>query len=1105
VVISIHLFGSPKILRDDAPLTLSRRKSRALVYYLAAHHAPVSREQLLALFWTDLERPAAQQTLRTTLHSLRQALGAAISADDGSLALAPDVGVDSRLFEADLARGQHDPAVLAAALELYQGDFLEGFSLPDEAAFDDWVTGERERLRRLAVRALADLARHHETQGEYVTALSMLDRALAFDPLQEDLQREALRLHYLAGDRTGAIRRYAHLRQLLDDEMGVLPMAETRALYDAILTDNLPPAQAQQPQPAPARRTPAAPSLPATPGQTLPPGEAPATGPSLAGGQPAGDTPPAPAAATPVPFAGREAELRALQDQLSPQTPLAERKLVLVEGEPGIGKSRLMQEFIRGAGTLALNGAAHELEQGLPYQPLIEALRCLLAEPVWPALQAALQAQLPGVWLAEVARLLPELQPGRAPAGTGPDEPRLWEGVHQFLCAISRQHAITFFIDDLQWADASSLALLTYVTRRARAESANILFLAAARPETRGSPLATFIQTLTREDRLARLHLARLDPEDVTRLAGEWAAGRGAAPDQVPALAGWLRTASEGNPYVLVELLRHACSQGLLAQNGQLDLAALARSPVLPQTVFSLIESRLARLSEPARRVLDAAVAAGREFDFEVVYRAAGLSEAAGLDALDELSAAGLVHPVESSAQPAGPHGRPPLTRYEFDHSLTMEVAYRQVGEPRHRLLHRRVGEAIEQVYGRQRADEVAGVLAEHFAEGNQPERAAPYAFRAGQLAAGLAAWAEAAAFFEQALAAEDNPQRRQAIATALGEAQFAAGNNAQASEAYRLALELALEAEEQAPIEALQLALARAQIPQARYAEVRRLANQVRQTATSPETIAMAEFTLSTADSLEGADLQSATEHVQVAEQQLRLAEEQGLVPPGGQAEYKFQRASIAAQQGNLPEAIAQYGEAMAIADQSAQPSALQWRILARNNLAYHMHLLKPGDPAALAFANEGLALAQESGLLGVMTYLYSTIGEIELGQGHLTAAEERFNQGLALAERLHMPERVAGLTANLGLVAQARGETALALYRLSAAMAQADAVGTRHLAAQIRLWLAPLLPLAEGRARLAEVRAFAKSAGRSRLLQDAAALERQIGPRAADTPPRP
>src|SRR5258708_2073132 len=142
-------------------------------------------------------------------------------------------------------------------------------------------------------------------------------------------------------------------------------------------------------------------------------------------------------------------------------------------------------------------------------------------------------------------------------------------------------------------------------------------------------------------------------------------------------------------------------------------------------------------------------------------------------------------------------------------------------------------------------------------------------------------------------------------------------------------------------------------------------------------------------------------------------------------------------------------------------------------------MDLVKPGDAGALAYAEEGLRLAQEQGNLGMMTYLYSTEGEIALGQGNLAAAEQHFKEGLALAERLNMPERVAGLTANLGLVAQARGESALALYRFSAAMAQADAIGTRHLASQIRLCLAPLLPPAPSRARPAGGRAFAQGGG--------------------------
>jgi len=244
-VLSIHLFGNPRIIQDDKPLTVARRKSRALIYYLAARGGPVSREQLLAFFWPDLDRPAAQQTLRTTLHGLRKALGDALQIEDGSVTLAPDVTVDSRQFEAGLERARRPAptpaaAALSAALDLYQGDFLEGFSLPDSAAFEDWTAAERERLRRLAVGGLSSLAGLQAADGQYPAALATLERALAFDPLQEDLQREALRLHYLAGDRAGAIRRYAHLRQLLDEEMGVLPMAETRALYDEMRTQQSP-------------------------------------------------------------------------------------------------------------------------------------------------------------------------------------------------------------------------------------------------------------------------------------------------------------------------------------------------------------------------------------------------------------------------------------------------------------------------------------------------------------------------------------------------------------------------------------------------------------------------------------------------------------------------------------------------------------------------------------------------------------------------------------------------------------------------------------------------------------------------------------------------
>ena len=208
--------------------------------------------------------------------------------------------------------------------------------------------------------------------------------------------------------------------------------------------------------------------------------------------------------------------------------------------------------------------------------------------------------------------------------------------------------------------------------------------------------------------------------------------------------------------------------------------------------------------------------------------------------------------------------------------------------------------------------------------------------------------------------------------------------------------------------------------------------------------------------------------------------------------AHITFELGSVAAQQGDLQRAVSLYREALEIAESASGPEALTRRILCHNNLAYHLHLL--GDASAAEQAHIGFRLAQQHGALGMYPYLLSTLGEIALAQGDVESAERHFAEGLALAESFSAQERIAGLTANLGLVARKRGDTALAIYRLSTALARADALGAHHLAAQIRLWLVPLLPPAEARAHLAEARAIAEGSGRRRLLDEASQLEQQI-----------
>ncbi len=1028
-MLAILLLGPPQILRDGAPVALPRRRTRALVYYLAAHIEPLSREHLLALFWPDHARAAAQQVLRTTLHSARQALGPALVGED-RLTIAGDVDVDYRTLVAAVNSPAADEPALAAALARYRDDLLSGFDLPGAEPFMDWLVAERERARLLVVRGLARLARAAQIRGDYAGALASLDRALAFDPLQEDLQRQAMYLCYLSGDRVGAIRRYEHLRELLDAELGVPPMRETRDLYDAVVTDRLVNGVGATPSRQEQRQAAARPVVEEA-GQGVAP-------------------------LAPLPFTGRDAELAAL-DAVGPG------RLALVEGEAGIGKTRLAAEALArhaAHGGLTMTATARELEQGLPYQPWVEALRDLLARPDWPALRAGLA--LAPLWIGEVARLAPDLAPGAAPAPplARPDEARLWEGVTRLLIALAGQAPLLILLDDLHWADASSLGLLGYLLRRA--EGAPLRVIGTARPVDRRAPLGTLLAALIREGRLERLHLPRLSFSATERLA------RLLSPHDAQRLASWLHRSAEGNPYIMAELVRHIRANGLLGADGHLS-PVLPDTPLVPTSVYSLIQSRLARLSDEARRVLDTAVAAGRVFAFEVVARAAALSETAALDALDELRAVRLVE-----ALPDG--------RFQIDHSLTMEVLYREAGAPRYRALHRRVAEALESLH-RDRLDEEAGLIAWHFTEGGAPERAAAYALRAGRRAARVAAWAEAIAFYEQALAATP-PAQRSAVLAALGEALLLGGSAARAAERFRESLDLA-----RYPAEArrARLNLGRALVPQGRYAEVIDLVRGLEQVGSPAERID-ALFLWGTALSLEGAELAEAALRLREAE---RLALAQPAPDPVALAQVRFELGSVAAQQGDLPGAIACYHDALRVADSAADdPNALTWRVLARNNLAYHLHLLGELDAAA-DYAAGGLRLAEEWGALGLQPYLRSTQGEIALARGDLDSAEAEFTAGLTLAERLDVPERVAGITANLGLVALRRGQPALAIHRLSAALARADALGTRHLAAQIRIWLAPLLPPIEARKALAEARAIAESGGRRRLLEELAHLE--------------
>src|SRR6266498_3942616 len=232
-ILEIQLFGVPRLLLNGQVVDSLRRKNRALLYYLAAQGGKSTREKLLSFFWPDHERSTAQPILRTMIHDLRKFLGEAVEVDDQNIALGPGTSIDVQDFSRAVQSTLADVQKLAEALSLYKGDFLDGFSLSDSPQFDDWVSSERERYQLMAMHGFADLSHRHEAKRNYSAALEFARRALAFNPFQENVQRDVMRLLYLNGDRAGVIQEYEALRKLMDEELGVPPMPETRGLYDS--------------------------------------------------------------------------------------------------------------------------------------------------------------------------------------------------------------------------------------------------------------------------------------------------------------------------------------------------------------------------------------------------------------------------------------------------------------------------------------------------------------------------------------------------------------------------------------------------------------------------------------------------------------------------------------------------------------------------------------------------------------------------------------------------------------------------------------------------------------------------------------------------------
>jgi class 3 adenylate cyclase/DNA polymerase III delta prime subunit len=389
-------------------------------------------------------------------------------------------------------------------------------------------------------------------------------------------------------------------------------------------------------------------------------------------------------------FVGRERELERL-DQLWKEASAGELRVALLAGEPGVGKTRLAAQLARHVHSeeaTVLAGACGE-DLGVPYQPFVEALRHLIDHSAADQLTNGL-----GRYPGELVRLVPELAerlPGLPPPLSSDPETeryRLFDAVAGWLAGASRDHPVLLILDDLQWAAKPTLLLLRHVARSA--EPMSLLVVGTYRDTEigRDHPLAGTLADLRRLTGFERLSLSGLDRAGVLAFL-EQAADHNLDEEAALTLAAAIHEETEGNPFFVVEVVRHLTETGGIdRRDGRWVTTLPVENLGIPEGVRDVVGRRLSRLSEEANRVLGLAAVIGMEFDLAVLGPAAGLGSDSLASVVDEAAASRLVTDVPGLG-----------ARCRFSHALVRDTLYSEFSAARRVALHRRVAEAIEDVY----------------------------------------------------------------------------------------------------------------------------------------------------------------------------------------------------------------------------------------------------------------------------------------------------------------------------------------------------------------------------------------------------------------------
>jgi DNA-binding SARP family transcriptional activator len=788
----ITLFGALEVAYGQtAPQRPPTQKVLSLLGYLIAHHdIPHGRDKLVDLLWPDLLPRQGRRMLSDALWRARRLLTwpdaddtplLDISGSTVAFRSSGETFVDLIAFEqllGPLAASLNEPAAGALANEaithmrdagaLYRGDFLED-------CYDDWTLYERERLRELYLGALRRLLAHDMAIQAHDAALQTALRLVHADPLREEAHRDLMRLYYLLGREADALRAYEQCCKILDEELGVEPDPATISLYEEIRS-------LQQ------RRTWEREQIVAPIG-----GSDPATLPE-------------------PPLVGRQEQRAEMMDAVELAIAGA-GGMLLVAGEAGMGKSRLLREVAAGAewrGAQVSWGRGREDAQALPFG----ALRDALATAITPARARQLAQTMPSYTLSILALLLPELAeslPADALHTPHPSERQvamLHAAIADTLLALGQLTPQVILLEDIHWFDRATLAALAAILPGLR--DARVLLVVSGRADQlpRQPEVWNTLLQLDRGGLLRRIDLRGLNEEECADLVRRLLRMRQPA----PRFGARLHQATAGNPFFVLQALRTLQEQGTLRRDAQgvwhtpwdgpdADYSDLP----LPAGLHDAIDARLRSLAPAERQALAAAAVLGQNF---APTTWAGMAEDRGSKIEDRRSKIEAGHPPSPILDPlvVGQLLKRQFlvedsAGYRFGHETLREVIYDELDETTRRTLHLRAAEAIEREHFAR-----VEALAQHLYLAKAWDKALPYLVQAGDRAHDVYAWQDALRCYDQALDAAARagaeaaaPHLRWDIQLKRGQVATLMGDYSVAITAFDQVLQLA-EQDERAP-----------------------------------------------------------------------------------------------------------------------------------------------------------------------------------------------------------------------------------------------------------------------------------------------------------------